>query len=143
MVANLLCILLYLDPLRDMQAVALHIDTALQTAAYLAWTAIYNMLKISPGALVFQQDMLLNIPIIADLQLLQQKHQFLIDKNLMHANHKCISHDYQPGNEVLVLTHNPATLDERADGPYTIVSVHTNGTISIRCNPHVMECLSI
>ena len=24
-----------------------------------------------------------------------------------------------------------------------IVSVHTNGTISIRCNPHVVECLSI
>ena len=53
MVANMLCTLLYLDPPRDMQAVALHIDTALQTASYLAQTAIHIMLKISPGALIF------------------------------------------------------------------------------------------
>jgi hypothetical protein len=47
-------------------------DTALQTAAYSARAAIHGSPKITPGALVFHRDMILNIPLIADLELLRQ-----------------------------------------------------------------------
>jgi len=43
---------------------------------------------ISPGSLVFHWDMFLDIPLIADLYLLQQSRQVLIDKQLMMANAK-------------------------------------------------------
>jgi hypothetical protein len=87
--------------------------------------------------------MILDIPIIADLQLLQQQRQALIDRSLMRANRKCISHDYQPGNEALLLTYKPDKLEPRATGPYTIHSVHTNGTVTINRNPYVRERLNI
>ena len=58
----------------------------LQTAAYAARVTIHSSMKISPGALVFQRDMLLDIPLIADLHLLQQKRQVLINERLFQAN---------------------------------------------------------
>ena len=67
-------------------------------------------MKISPGALVFQYDMLLDIPIIADLHLLCEQCQALIDTWLIAANQHCISHDYQPGDQILVLSYKPDKL---------------------------------
>jgi hypothetical protein len=56
----------------------------------------------------------------------------------MRANHSPrISHDYQPGEEVLILTYNPTKLQERASGPFVIEQVHMNGTVMIRRNAHV------
>ena len=72
--------------------------------------------------------MVLNTYIIADLQLLQEQRQALIDKNLMRANRRRISHDYQPGQEVLIRAYDPDKLDPRATGPFTSIhTVHTNG----------------
>jgi hypothetical protein len=39
-------------------------------------------LSILPGASAFQQDMIINIPLIADLELIHQRCQVSIDKNL-------------------------------------------------------------
>ena len=58
------------------------IDTCLANKAYATRTAIHHTLNISPGALIFQRDMILNIPLIADLERLQQKRQALIDEQL-------------------------------------------------------------
>jgi len=54
----------------------------LANAAYATRTAIHHTLSISPGAKIFQRDMMLNIPLIADLERLQQKRQALIDEQL-------------------------------------------------------------
>ena len=74
--------------------------------------------------------MLLDIPIIADLHLLQEQHQSLINRNLMRANRKRISHNYQPGEEVILLTYKPNKLEPQATGLYIIHSVYTNGTVT-------------
>jgi hypothetical protein len=71
-------------------------DAVLSTAG----TVILPALKISPGALVFCCNTLPDVPIIADLQWMQQ--QALIDENLMHANHKRTSHCCQPGDKALL-----------------------------------------
>jgi predicted DNA binding CopG/RHH family protein len=84
-----------------------------------------------------------DIPVIADLQLLQQKRQQLIDKRLITANRKRFSYDYHQGDQVLKLNVNPDKLDARALGPYRIESVHTNGTVTIRLSPTVLERISI
>ena len=42
-------------------------DTCFATAVYASKVAIHCTLNISPGALVPQRDMILNIPLITDL----------------------------------------------------------------------------
>ena len=43
------------------------VDPCFATAAYASKVAIHCTLNMSPGALVFQRDMILNIPLITDL----------------------------------------------------------------------------
>ena len=67
----------------------------------------------------------------------------LIDKRLVAANQRRISHDYQPGDEVLKLTYKPGKLETRATGPYEVISVHTNGTLTIRLSPATIERINV
>ena len=55
------------------------IDTCFATTAHASKVAIHCTLNISPGALVFQQDMILNIPLITDLLHLHERRQIIID----------------------------------------------------------------
>ena len=142
-ITNVLRPLLHMHPPHNDEQANNVIDTALQTAAYAARVTIHNSMKISPGALVFQRDMLLDIPLIADLYLLEQKRQVLINEQLFQANRARILHDYQPQEEVLVLKYNPDKLAPRAEGPFVIDTVHTNGTVTIRRNPYVIERINI
>jgi hypothetical protein len=86
---------------------------------------------MSRGAFVFQRDMFLNIPLIANLQTIQDKRQVLIDENLRRQNPKRRSFDYAINQEVLVKVPNPRKLDNKAEGPYLITQVHADGTITI------------
>ncbi len=104
---------------------------------------MYHVLGISPGAFVFQRDMFLNIPLIANLQTIQDKRQVLIDENLRRQNLKRRSFDYAINQEVLVKVPNPRKLDNKAERPYLITQVHANGTITIRRNAHVTERINI
>ena len=61
-------------------------DTCFATAAYASKVAIHCTLNISPGALVFHWDMILNIPFLADLHQLHTRQQIIIDECLRHAN---------------------------------------------------------
>jgi hypothetical protein len=56
-------------------------------------------------------------------------------------NAKRISHDYQPNEEVLILneTDRISKLAPRASGPYQIIRVHTNGTLTIRRNNNLQR----
>jgi hypothetical protein len=87
-VANALRPLIHSHPPQDVNDVTMIINAALNAAACSARAAIHSTMKISPGALVSHRDMILDIPVIADLQLLQQQRQGLIDQNLMRANRK-------------------------------------------------------
>ena len=49
-------------------------------------TAIHTTLQVSPGSLVFHQDMLLPIPVLADLDLICQHRQVVINDN----NHRAL-----------------------------------------------------
>ena len=61
----------------------------------------------------------------------------------MQANRSCISYDYRPGDEVLVLAYKPDKLDPRATSPYRIEQVHINGTVTIRRNARVTDRINI
>jgi transposase InsO family protein len=105
-IGNSLRVLNY-DAPRDYETAYERILTATQTAAYAARAAIHSTMKLSPGSIAFHRDMILNIPLLVDFELLRQRRQALIDKNLIRANAKRIDHDYQPGQRVLVASHAP------------------------------------
>lgn len=87
--------------------------------------------------------MFLDIPLIADLHLIQERCQAIIDKNLIKHNSCRRFHDYQPQDSVLLKLSDPSSMEERFTGPFKIESTHVNGTITIRQNPHVTERLNI
>ena len=81
------------------------------SGSYAAREAIHSILRISPGAWVFQRDMILNIPLITDLQLIHQRRQVIIDERLRRVNLRLRSYDYKVGDEMLILLlDNPTTL---------------------------------
>ena len=119
------------------------LESAIATAQYLARVATHGTLMISLGALVFCRDMILDIPIIADLISIQKHRQAIIDERVLRANRKRLSHDYQPGDKVLIYAFKPSKLDPRATGPFPIVYTHTNGTVTIRQHPYVFERINV
>ena len=93
--------------------------------------------------MAFHRDMILNIPLIVDFELLRQRRQALIDKNLLRANAKRIDFDYQPGQRALKLVYKPDKLEPRAEGPYNITKIHTNGTVELELSEDVTERINI
>jgi transposase InsO family protein len=119
------------------------LDTAIANAMYATRCTYHSALQTTPGGLAFGRDMILNIPLVTDLTLLQERRQQLIDQRLIAANAKRFNYDYRIGDEVLKLAYNPNKLEPRATGPYPIEQVHANGTLSIRITPTVIERISL
>lgn len=142
-VANVLRTLTDLQPPTNEQEAQQMVENALATAMHATRCAIHRTLGISPGALVYQRDMFLDLPIIADLVLLQEKRQAIIDENLRRQNLKQREFTYEVGQSVLVKTVDPNKMEPRAHGPYPIMQVFTNGTVAIQRAPHVLERINI
>ena len=142
-VASSLRVLTYAHPPRSQAEIDDLINTALQTASYAAKAAIHSTMKLSPGAMCFSRDMLLNIPVLADFRLLQQRKEAVIQYNLLNENKKRISYDYAPGEQVLKLVYKPNKMELRAVGPYPIQRVHANGTVTIQLTKDVSERINI
>ncbi len=92
------------------------------------------MLKASPGAAIFKQDMLFDIPFIADWQKIGERSQRLTDLNNAHENKGRINYDYKVDQKVLLrkegIIHNAESRWHKK--PWLITSVHTNGTIMVQ-----------
>ncbi len=92
------------------------------------------MLKASPGAAIFGQDMLFDILFIADWQTIGEHRQQLTDLSNAHKNEGRIEYDYKVGQKVLlrkegILCNAESRWHEK---PWLITSVHTNGTITVQ-----------
>jgi transposase InsO family protein len=119
------------------------VDSALASAQYGLRTAVHRTLGVSPGALMFQRDMLLPIPVLADYNMIRQRRQTVIDDNNRRENLRRRYRDYQVGDEVLLFVQNPATLQERSTGPFVVEQVHTNGTLTVQRAPNVFDRINI
>jgi hypothetical protein len=93
------------------------------------------VLKASPGATIFGQDMLFDIPFIADWKKIGEHRQLLTDRNTAQQYEGRIDNDYQVGQKVLVrnsgILHKAESRYLRE--PWLITSVHTNRTIRVQC----------
>jgi hypothetical protein len=104
---------------------------------------VHSTMGSSPGNLVFNRDIFLNIPLIADWHAVTLKQENLINENLMRENKKRRHYDYIPQQRVLKKTWIPQKLGIRTTGPYTILQTHVNGTVTIELQPGILERLNI
>ncbi len=142
-VGNSLRVLKTLNPPAGIADAKQLVDTAIAEAVFALRATVHGTLKATPGSIAFNRDMILDIPFQADLHLLQTRRQQLIDQRLIESNRKRFSYDYAVGDEVLKLVYKPDKLEPRAKGPYPILRVHANGTLTIRLSPTTIERISI
>ncbi len=111
------------------------IDVLLSDAAWAVCSTHHTVLKASPGAAIFGQDMLFDIPFIADWQKIGEHRQKLTDLNNARENKGRIDYDNKVDQKVLlkkehILCNAESRLHKK---PRLITSVHTNGTITVQC----------
>jgi hypothetical protein len=88
--------------------------------------------------------MLFDIPFVADWHKIGEQGQSLTDRGNQHKNAKHSDNDYKVRDKVLLINEGILHKAESAYGkePWTITTVHTNGTIRIQHGTR-MERLSI
>ncbi len=142
-VNNVLRRLVHTNPPQNMAQVRCIIDDALATAMHTMQTIVATTLGSTPGALAFDQNMFLNVPLIADWQAIALSCEHHVNENLRCANRMQRQFDYAPGQQVLKKVHNPLKLGVRTEGPYTIECVHINGSLTILLSEGITECINI
>ena len=142
---NILRTLLHSNNLNTNQEAEQVIDDALSTTMHALRTTVSQALgKNSPGSLVFNRDMFLNIPLTADFTAIQQNRQLQIDRNLENENRSRWNRDYSVGDLVLIIEYTKKRkLKPKTSGPYPILQVYTNGTVTIRRTANVRERVNI
>ena len=119
------------------------IDEALSITMHSMRSSVHTTLGSSPGALVFNRDMFLNIPLVADWHAITTRREHLVNENLRRSSAKRRRFDYAPNQQILKKLHKPTKLGERTSGPYTVSQVHVNGTVTIQLRPGVSERINI
>ena len=142
-VGNILRTLVHENRPRDEARARELVDEALAVAQHALRCAVHTTLGSSPGALVFNRDMFLNIPLMADWQLLNKKREHLVNENFRRANLKRRTYDFKVNQKVLKKLHEPTKLGEWYEGPYNIEQVHVNGNVTIQLCPGVTERINI
>ena len=79
-----------------------------------------------------------------DWALVAQRKQEMTNKSDVKENRKRIAHNYSPGDKVMLT--KPGILPKLSipnEGPFTMQSVHDNGTVTINKNPAVRQTVNI
>ncbi len=111
------------------------IDTFIYNAAWAICSTYHTVLKASPGAAIFERDMLFDILFVADWKQIGECRQHQTDRSNKRKNSKRVNYDYKVGDKILIRKDG---ILQKAESiwkkqPWTITTVHTNGTIRIQC----------
>ena len=120
------------------------VDVFLDNTAWAICFTYHAVLNASPGAAIFWQDMLFDILFVADGHKIGEYRQTLTDCSNQRKNTWCIDYDYKVRDKILVIKEGILCKAESNyhKEPWTITTVHTNGTIMIQCG-NKMKQLSI
>ena len=119
------------------------IDSVLASAQHAMRAATHRTMEISPGALVFNRDMMLPIPLLADFNIIRQKKQIAIDEANRKENLRRYFKDYEVGDQVMLLLKDTNKMEGKCIGPYTVEQVHQNGTVTIQRQANVFERINV
>ena len=102
-VGNVLRTMTHANPPQDMSQASDMMDSCLATAVHAARASASRALGgISPGGPVFQRDVFLDVPLVADVVALTNQREVLVNKSLRKANLGCHSCDHQVNERVSV-----------------------------------------
>jgi hypothetical protein len=110
------------------------INVFLSDAAWAVRSTYHTVLEASPGAAIFGQDMLFDIPFIADWQKIGEYRQRLTDLGNARENEGRIDYDYKVGQKVLLRKEGILRNAESRwhKKPWLITTIHMNGTITVQ-----------
>ncbi len=79
--------------------------------------------------------MLFDIPFVADWHKIEDYRQRQTDRSNIRENNKRVDYDYKVGDKVLIRKDGILRKTESIwrKEPWTITTIHTNGTIRIQC----------
>jgi len=111
------------------------IDTFIDNAVWAIRSTYHTVLKALPGAAIFGRDMLFDIPFVTDCHKIGDYRQHQTDCSKIRENNKPVDYDYKVGNKVLIRKDGTLRKAESIwkKEPWTITTVHRNGTIRIQC----------
>jgi hypothetical protein len=111
------------------------IDTFIDNAAWSICSTYHTILKASPGAAIFGRDMLFDVVFIADWKLIGDYKQRKTNHSNDNENKKRVDYYYKVGDKILIRKDGILRKAESIwkKEPWTITTVHTNGTIRIQC----------
>ncbi len=78
------------------------IDTFIDNAGWAIHSTYHTVLKASPGVAIFRQDMLFDIPFVADWKQIGDYRQNKTDHSNKRENNKCVNYDYKVGDKILI-----------------------------------------
>jgi hypothetical protein len=108
----------------------------LSSVAWAIRSTYHTVLNATPGQLVFGRDMVLPIACKAEwAEIVQRKNDQIVRDNA-RENSRRIEHQYKEGDKVLI--NRPGILRKMStprEGPYTVIKVHTNGTVRVQRGP--------
>ena len=107
------------------------------------FAAFYGAHNSTTGGLAFQNDMILDLPLIADFEVIREKCEQFINQRLVTVNQKRVAHGYTIGKKILKLNFLPNRLEQRATGHYVIEQVNTKSTVTVRIALDVIEHISL
>ena len=109
------------------------IDVFLTDATWAMCSTYHTVLKASPGAAIFGQDMLFGIPFLSDWNKIGDDKQCQTDLNTEHENCSCHDWDYRISDNCFLEKMDPLQIRTSVwKWSLTITSVHTNGTIRVQ-----------
>ena len=78
--------MLHVDPPHNEPDATNMIANALATVAHASRCAVNHTMQTSPGGMVFNRDMMINVPLISNLMAIGNQRQQLVDENLRRVN---------------------------------------------------------
>ena len=110
------------------------IDVFLTNHAWAIRSTYHTVQNASPGAAIFGQDMLFDIPFLANLNKIGEHRQHQTDHNTERENCSHRVWNHKIGNQELLRNDGILRKGESQyeSDPWTITSVHTNGTIRVQ-----------
>ena len=87
--------------------------------------------------------MQLNVPVIADCEMIRQRRQAHIDCNVERESTKRPNKDCVIGDQALIMRDRPTKMEDEALGPFVVQQVHANATVTMLRNASVHERINV
>ena len=112
------------------------LNRTLQSVAWAVRTTVSTTTGYSPGQLAFSRDMIMATQVKIDWERIKAIKQSAAIKNNASENSSRIHHNYQVGDQVLIVLdaherRSQSKLQSPTRGPYVITKVYNNGTVKI------------